>query len=177
MARSIKSVLHPHTRQASLISTILRSTSLAVACGNRIMTSPALLSWEAVSGRVTFTRWPFTLLHRPWVMNLLCVSAMGEIVADKMPFTPARTEPGPLLVRVLSGAGVAAAQFSADGRSPWIGGTVGAAVAGAQTFAGYTVRMRLNQRFPNTLSGIVGDTTTLACALGAVAPRKRRWIW
>jgi uncharacterized membrane protein len=141
------------------------------------MTPPAVLSWAAVSGRVSLTRRPFNLLDRPWVMNLLWFSALGEIVADKLPFIPSRTDPGPFLARVASGAGVAAAQFSADNRSPMVGAVLGAGVAAVQTFAGYSVRMRLNQSLPNPIAGSIGDATALANALLAVVSRTRRRIW
>ncbi len=141
------------------------------------MMPAAVLSWATVSGRISLTQWPFSLLGRPWVMNLFWFSVLGEIVADKLPFTPPRTDPGPLLARAASGAGVAAAQFSASNRSPWVGGLLGAGVAATQTFAAYSVRARLNQGLPNPVSGSVGDLIALASALMAVASKKERWIW
>lgn len=159
-----------------MISTILRASALAAATGERIMAPAAVLSWAAVSGRVTFKQWPFSLLGRPWAMKLLWLSAVGEIAVDKLPFTPTRTNPGPLFGRVVSGAGVSAAQFSAEGRSAALGGVLGAAVAAAQTFATHTVRVRLNESLPNPISGSVGDLMTLAYALGAVSSKKRRRI-
>lgn len=160
-----------------MIATILRATALATAAGDRMMTPLAALSWATVSGRIKLRRWPFSLLGRPWVMNLLWLSAVGEFAGDKLPITPPRTQPLPLAGRVTAGAALAATQFVADGRSPWFGALLGAGVAAGQTFASRTTRARLNQFLPNPLAGVAGDAVALAYALTAVAPRKRRWIW
>lgn len=160
-----------------MIATILRATALSTAAGYRMMTPLAALSWAAASGRTKLRDRPFNLLHRPWVVNVLWLCALGEFAADKLPFTPSRTAPGPLAGRMAAGAAVSAAQFVADKRSPWIGAALGAAVAGAQTFASSSVRRRLNDDLPNPLSGSVGDAAALAYALPAVARRKRRRIW
>jgi uncharacterized membrane protein len=160
-----------------VIATVFRALALASASGNRIMTPIAALSWAAASGRLTLKRRPFSLLARPEVMNLLWLSALGEILVDKLPFTPSRTAPGPLAARVASGAAAAATQFVADGRSPWIGGMLGGVAGAAQSFAGRSSRTQLNHVVPNPISGVVEDLTTVTYALGAVARRKRRWIW
>jgi uncharacterized membrane protein len=160
-----------------VISTVLRAMALATAASERVMTPVAALSWAAVSHRIALKPWPFSMLGRPWVMNLVWLAALGEIAVDKLPFTPNRTSPGPLAGRMVFGAAVAATQFVADGQSPWTGGVLGAVVAAAQSFAGRSTRVRLNQLLPNPISGVIGDAATLTYSLTAVAPRKRRWIW
>lgn len=157
-----------------MFATILRALALASASGNRIMTPMAVLSWAAVSGRITVKRRPFSLLTGPEVMNVLWLSALGELLVDKLPFTPSRTSPGPLAARIASGAAAAATQFAADGRSPWIGGMLGGVAGAAQSYAGRSSRTHLNNVVPNPVSGVVEDLTTVAYALGAVARGKRR---
>ena len=72
--------------------------------------------------------------------------ALGELIADKLPFTPNRTDPPGLAARVLSGAACAAALSASYGAnrksiatSAFVGGV--AAVAGA--YVGMTVRRKL----------------------------------
>lgn len=160
-----------------MFSTILRAVALAVASGNRAATPVAVLSWAAVSGRIRLKSWPFRLLARPEMMNFLWFCALVEIFGDKLPITPKRTWPPSLLTRIGSGATTAATQFVADGRSLWLGALLGAVIGAAQTFAGYSLRTGLNRVLPNPISGVVGDAMALACSIGAIARKKRRWIW
>jgi uncharacterized membrane protein len=63
--------------------------------------------------------------------KLLVAAAIGELIADKLPWVPSRTEPLPFLGRVTGGivcGGVAAGP---------IGALAGAATATATTIAGY----------------------------------------
>ena len=97
---------------------------------------------------------PLALLARPRVFQALVLAAAGEVVADKLPFLPARTEPLPLAGRLAAGALVAvAATAAADGRhranGAWrpksalawlLPAVAGAAAALAGSFLGYNYR-------------------------------------
>lgn len=160
-----------------MIGTVARAGALAAAVGERSMTPLAALSWAAATGRLPLRRFPYRLLASPFAARGLWLCAIGEMVVDKLPFTPSRIAPGPLTGRVIIGGIVAGTLFESEGRSP-VGGTLlGGVVSGAQCFAGYSVRMALNRRLPNPVSGLVGDVAALGLSLSAVARRNGRWLW
>lgn len=84
----------PHSAQAFV---------LGVVSGMRAALGPALVSHHLSRnrsndlGRLNF-------MCSPTTAALLKVAAAGELVGDKLPMTPARLEPGPLVGRALSGA-------------------------------------------------------------------------
>ena len=96
------------------------------------------------------------LLNMPQTATVLKVMAAGEMVMDKMPFIPARTDAVPLLGRVAMG-GLVGAAVSKD---KWIqGGIVGALGALVATFVVTYLRKTLNEEvhIPNVVLGIAED--------------------
>jgi uncharacterized membrane protein len=103
-----------------------------------------------------------------------------ELIADKLPFAPARTAPIWLATRAVAGAGVARALVRRRGRSAARGAAVlGAAVAVASAFAGLRIRLALTKRFgggriANAFCGALEDAALLAVGTrlaGAVSAR------
>jgi uncharacterized membrane protein len=83
---------------------------------------------------------PASWLAHAAVAVVLALCALGELVADKMPWVGDRVALGPLVARIVTGAvsGAAAAQVAhVDG---WKGGLVGAGGAVAGAFAFYHLR-------------------------------------
>ncbi len=142
---------------------------LGFATGIRSMTGVAALGWAASSGRVGFgERWPFSLLDQPLASKGLLAAAGGEMIVDKLPFTPARTHPVPLLARMSVGAFVGAAVCAAEQQSVWTGAGVGAVAALFGSFAGYGMRSQVvASGVPALPAAMVGDA--LAVALSGTA--------
>ncbi len=69
--------------------------------------------------------------------------AIGELVMDKLPSTPNRTTPGPLVGRLVMGAVCGAAIGVTTGQSIVLTVVLGAIGALIGTFGGYQVRHRL----------------------------------
>jgi uncharacterized membrane protein len=103
------------------------------------------------------------LLAQPPVAALLALAGAGELVVDKLPFLPPRTDPAPLLGRLVLGA-VAGAVVCAEGRGSLpVGAGLGAAGAFAGSHAGYQFRRLLTQRLkiPALVAGLAEDALTV----------------
>jgi uncharacterized membrane protein len=94
----------------------------------------------------------------------------GELVADKLPITPARTTPGPFLQRLATGGTVGAAVHYDAGRTRPLGILLGAAGAGAGAWAGTRARDFLAERtrLPNPLIGAVEDLFAVGLAYAVI---------
>lgn len=80
----------------------LRSVLSGAATGGRTFTGLAALTLTTPK---TPTGTPVAVLAKPWVKALVALIASQELVIDKLPNTPSRLQPGPLVVRSLTGAG------------------------------------------------------------------------
>ena len=123
---------------------------LGAACGLRTFTPPATL---AARGRL-----PISDAQR----KLLISAAIGELITDKLPFTPARTTPLPYLGRVTAGAvcgGVVAGGT---------GALAGAGAAATATLVGYQSRRLASKRISGTLVALLEDAVAIGVANLAV---------
>lgn len=83
---------------------LLMALLIGVVAGLRSLTAPAVVAWAAFLGWIN--------LHATWaswVANIitvlvLTVLAIGELVTDKLPQTPARTAPPSFAARMVMGA-------------------------------------------------------------------------
>src|ERR1700743_3955224 len=92
----------------SILTWLIAIPLLGVVTGMRSMTAMAVLCWFAYRGDLpldgTWASWAGKLS----TATLFTVLALAEYVADKLPKTPNRTAPGPLLARVVIGGLVGA---------------------------------------------------------------------
>lgn len=135
------------------------------------MTPPAFVAWAARLGRLRLEGTPLSFLGVPvtaWVFSAL---ALGELVADKLPSTPARTRPGPFVARMVSGAMSGGAVAAGSGGSLGVGAVLGAVGAVVGTLAGYNARVRLVPALgvPDTVVALVEDLVAVGGALAIVA--------
>lgn len=90
--------------------------------------------------------------------RLLIAAAVGELIGDKLPWVPARTEPLPYLGRVAAGAlcgGVV------GGRR---GAVAGAGAAGTATMIGYQCRRLASKRVSATRVALFEDAIAIGVA-------------
>lgn len=100
--------------------------------------------------------------------TVLTLLAAAELVADKSPFVPDRTDPGPLAGRILTGA-LAAASWNAYTRRPVVEGMIaGGMAAAASTFAFYYLRRAAVQRlgFPDPVAAQAEDALVIGSGIG-----------
>lgn len=139
---------------------VQQAIGLGVLAGMRSMSAPAILSEHlSRNGAAQSLGAPLDLLASPTVVNLLKVPAVAEMVADKLPFIPARTEPQPLIGRAVLGALVGAGLYKANQQNFLIGALIGAVAALASTYAAYYLRRTLGERLklPDFVLALVED--------------------
>jgi uncharacterized membrane protein len=129
---------------------------LGAVSGVRTFTAPAAL---ALRGR----------LGRGPIGRAVPLLAVGELIADKLPFIPPRSDPPSLLGRVASGTAVGALVAGPRGAG------AGAAGAAATTYASERLRGALGERLPlsDPLLGLAEDALAVAVATAAAAAAGR----
>ncbi len=150
------------------------SAAIGIAAGMRSMSAPALLSQFARRGTLSVAGSRVGFLKSGGAAATTAVLALGELIADKLPFTPARTTTGPLLARAVTGGLSGAILSSAKKRSPWIGGLIGAFGAVGATFAAYQLRRTITTdlHLPDTLVALAEDATVAGVGI-LIASRLR----
>jgi uncharacterized membrane protein len=97
------------------------------------------------------------------------LGALGELVGDKLPFTPSRLSVGGLTGRIANGA-TAGAIVARDARgSAWLGALLGAGSAVAGAFAGNKLRAAAVEASgaPDPLIALVEDVIAIGLAFAA----------
>ncbi len=123
---------------------------LGMVAGMRTMMAPAVLALTLsrrpeYAPAVAPAEW-FAL--RPLAITF-GLATLGELVADKLPWTPNRTALGPFVARLASGAFTGAVFVQIGRMDPWIGAALGALGALLSTFGVFHAR-----RFVGRVTGI-----------------------
>lgn len=113
---------------------------IGALAGMRSMAGPAFVGQLSRKGALSEVTGPLTLVTKPGFATVSAVLAVGELVADKLPFTPNRTAVGPLLGRALTGGVSGAVVCSAKRRSVLAGVLIGAAAAIGAAYGAYHLR-------------------------------------
>jgi len=123
-------------------SAYLRAFGIGVVAGMRSMAAPAIARAKTKDN----------------ISAVLTMAMLGEMLVDKLPFTPSRTMIAPLVVRAVSG-GVSGAIVTQDvedvDRRIAIGLGVLGAVAGS--FACERIRVSAAEKIPDTVVALVED--------------------
>ena len=161
-----------HTRTSNPGHALGRTLGLGAVAGVRSMSAPALLSRAASRGDIGgIEGTPFAFLASPRAARILTVLAVGEALADKLPFSPDRISPPGLIGRMASGALVGAALFAAAERRTTLGAGLGL-LAAAASYPSYYLRVKTQEKLgaPNWAVGLVEDI--LAEGAGLLTLRK-----
>ncbi|HWY58705.1 MAG TPA: DUF4126 family protein [Terriglobales bacterium] len=121
--------------------------SIGVIAGLRSLTAPALVSWAAHLGWLDLSRSWLSFLGSRTATIILSLLALAELVADKLPKTPKRTNLVPLVFRAITGGFSSMAICASAHQSPIIGTFAGVLGSIAGAFAGYEIRHRLVEAF------------------------------
>lgn len=144
--------------------TLLQAAGFGLLAGIRSMSAPALVSNYLAENRPQrLEDTPVEFLVSPAVGTVLQVAALGEMVADKMPFIPARTRVSSLLWRSLTGAITGATVGAVNKRQIVTTAVIGAGFAIVGAYAAYEVRREVKERYgvPDALLGTVEDVLVL----------------
>lgn len=110
---------------------------------------------EGVDGSI------LALLRTPGAERVMKLMAAGEMIIDKLPFTPARTSPAPLIGRAVIGAMLG---MMVSGEDRQRGALVGALAAITGAMLAYRARKSLHERYgiPDPILGMMEDAAVVA---------------
>jgi uncharacterized membrane protein len=154
----------------AMMSWMLAIPLLGLATGLRSLTPMAVLCWFAYLGYLpvdgTWASWT----ARVPAVAIFTVLAVGEFVVDKLPHTPNRIAPGPLLARLVLGGlagSIAATAMDGPGIEGVLLGVIGAALG---AFAGFMIRRDVVETLgcPDWPIAITEDLFTVFSAVFAV---------
>ena len=155
--------------QSSLV--YLLAFGIGIVTGLRSLTGPALVCWAAHLGWINLEGTRLVFMESPLATYGFSALALGELVADKLPFIPSRTSPGPLFGRVVLGALSGATLCAAAGQSLAAGAIAGGAGGVIGAFAGYQARARLvkTSRLPDWVIALSEDLVAVGGGLFLVS--------
>jgi len=144
-----------------------RALGLGAISGLRSLSGPAFVSRAARRGDLDLDGTVFAFLGSPRISKALVLMELGEMVGDKLPATPSRTSPPPLLGRAVSGAVVGTAVFISEGRRATTGAALGSTAAIVAAFAGEGLRALAVEKtaLPDPVVALVEDAIVLLIGL------------
>jgi uncharacterized membrane protein len=149
---------------------LARAAALGVVAGMRSLAAPAALSRHLVHDPTVPHGILDDLLSRPAAPRVLGLAAAAEHLADKLPFIPSRTAPGPLAGRIAAGAVCGAVVARRAGESALVGALVGGLAAAAATRLAYEIRRALTEDagLPDLPVALAEDVAAVAIAEAAL---------
>ena len=141
--------------------------TIGIIAGLRSLTAPALVSWAAHLGWLDLSGSRLSFLGSRAAIIILSSLALAELVADKLPKTPKRTNLVPLVFRAITG-GFSSMAICASAHQPLVIGTIlGVLGSIAGAFAGYEIRRRLVEAFelPDFGVALAEDIVAIGCGL------------
>jgi uncharacterized membrane protein len=135
--------------------------------GLRAFLPLALVSWLAVWGWTPLAGSPFWFIGKEMFAIPISILAILELIGDKLPKTPPRIQPTPLVARIVAG-GISAGAVSFSAGWPWLLGLLlGAAASMAGAFSGYHFRRSLVRwlRVPDFTVALLEDFICVAGTL------------
>lgn len=169
LAQQIQPSFETGSSAENPVKVAARAGILGLVTGIRSLTPLALLSWTS-SGKEEAASTVDQLLKSPASRAMTAIAALGEIVADKFPAIPSRTNPVVLLGRVIMG-GVAGMLLSRRLYQSLVLGIIsGATGAVVGSYASTLSRAWLSRttKTPQQLWGGVEDIVALGLGILAV---------
>jgi uncharacterized membrane protein len=119
---------------------LLLTFFLGCVDGLRSLTPPALVCWAAHFGWLHFAGTRLAFLDHRSTLVVITVLAVAELIADKLPNTPARTAPLGLIARLVLGGACGVAIAISAGMSLFFSALLGSIGALAGALGGYYSR-------------------------------------
>jgi uncharacterized membrane protein len=138
---------------------------IGIVAGLRSLTAPAVVAWGAHLGWLNLHDSPLAFMGSTIAVAILSLLAIGELVADKLPWIPKRTLPMPLLARFLTGGLCGASLCAAAGQSLVVGALLGGIWAMVGAFLGYGIRRRLDLHIKDLVVALCEDAIAIGSAL------------
>jgi uncharacterized membrane protein len=144
---------------------------IGVVDGLRSLTPPAVVAWAAYRGWIHLDGTPLHFMASTAAVVIFILLAIVELVADKLPSAPSRTQPPGLIARVVLGASCGAALALSGAQPAALGALLGTAGGVAGAFGGYQVRTRLVKalKIPDFVIAILEDAAAICAAFFLVS--------
>jgi len=146
---------------------LLLAFLIGVIAGLRTMTPLAVVAWAANRHWLNLHSSPLAFMGSTAAVAVFTVLALGELVVDKLPSTPNRTELLGLIGRSVTGGLSGAAVALSGAHSIALGAVLGVAGGIAGAFAGHEVRKRLVRalKVPDFVAALLEDAVAIAGGL------------
>jgi uncharacterized membrane protein len=138
---------------------------IGIVAGLRSLTAPAFVAWGAHLGWLNLHSSPLAFIGSTTAVAILSVLAIGELIADKLPMTPKRTTPAPLMARIITGGLCGACLCAATGQSLIAGALLGGIGGIVGAFLGYSIRRRLDLHIKDLVVALCEDVVAVGVAL------------
>jgi uncharacterized membrane protein len=140
---------------------------IGIVAGLRSMAAPAAVAWGAHFGWLQLEGTPLGFLAGAGARYALLALMLGELVTDKLSFTPSRKAPLPFAGRIVTGALAGAAVALGPNGGLVAGALAGALGAVAGTIGGYRARTGLVRalRVPDYVVALAEDVVAVGGAL------------
>ena len=145
-----------------------QTISLGILAGMRTFAAPVIASHILSQHPVkTLSGSPLKFMQSGKVATGFKIAAVGELVGDKLPFTPNRTETGGVVGRCLSGGLAGATIYKANKKNVIIGAIIGSTAAFASTFGCYFLRKEIvkSTRIDDPWIGAIEDAMVIGSAI------------
>ena len=144
---------------------------IGLVAGLRSLTAPAVVAWGAHLGWLNLHGSPLAFMGSTTAVAVFSLLAIGELIADKLPMTPKRTAPAPLIARVATGGLCGACLSAAVGKSLLAGALLGGIGGIVGAFLGYSFRRRLVNNFhiKDLVVAVCEDVVAVGLALFLVS--------
>jgi uncharacterized membrane protein len=149
---------------------LLLAFLIGVICGLRSLTAPAIVAWAASRSWLSLLNTPLFFMGSSPAVIIFSLLAVAELVADKLPTTPSRTQGPGLLARVVLGS-LSGAALALSGKQSIVAGIILGGLGGfVGAFAGYEIRRRLVQalKVPDLVIAILEDAVAITGGLWIV---------
>ena len=135
--------------------------------GLRSLTPPALVCWAAHLGWLHFAGTRFAFINHRSTLIVFTVLAVAELIADKLPNTPARTAPLGLIARILLGGACGLAIATSVGMSLSFSVLLASIGALVGAFVGYHSRRLVVSKahVPDFTVAVAEDSIAIAVGL------------
>jgi uncharacterized membrane protein len=153
---------HPATTMAFLLTFLLGCVD-----GLRSLTPPALICWAARLGWLHFAGTRLAFINHRSTLTVFTLLAAVELIADKLPKTPARTAPLGLIARIVLGGACGLGLATSGGISLSFSVLLASIGALVGAFAGYHTRRLLVSRVhvPDLAVAVAEDVIAIAGGL------------
>lgn len=152
-------------------SLLLLCFLIGCVAGLRSMMAPAIICATAYVQWIHLEKTPLAFLDTITALSIFTLFAIGELIVDKLPRTPARTAPIGLITRIITGGLCGAALAMSAARGVPAGILLGAVGAITGAYVGYNVRRGLvtHMNLPDFVIAVVEDLLAISGGLFVVS--------